>query len=170
MKQTETKRLDKLKTNLKGLISEYEQAEALLNEQLQAVIGSDPDRLESLIEQQIMQNTTLVRAEEELKKHIENIFLECWPSESAYSLTGLLEQLDTPAEELVSLRQELISQMKKNRKLQDQLTALLHFARRHNMEMFESCVGAASREAEAYDASGQKKKRSAESVAINRRA
>lgn len=159
-----------LKSSMTGLITEYQQARDLINDQIQAVIYSDLVWLDKLVEQQLSKYESLGTMEEDFKKKLEGVFRDYCPDENQYSLTVLLERLEKPSRELNKLRVELNEQVEKTQKLREQLMDILQFASKHNVDTFEQIFQLGSENAESYGADGQKKKGSVGSVAINQKA
>lgn len=168
--QVKSKQLRDLKSNIKYLITEYEEARDLINDQIQAVIYSDLVWLNSLVEEQLSRYKKLEKLEKDFKKNLKGIFRDFSPQENEYSLTLLLEHLEDPSKKLNRLRGELHEQVVKTQELRDQLVELLHFASKHNAETFEGILQLEKDSSESYGSDGKKNTNSAKSVAINQKA
>ncbi|MGD8747614.1 MAG: flagellar export chaperone FlgN [Balneolaceae bacterium] len=169
-KGNRNKHIDELKSSLADLISEYQKASDLINDQMQAVIYSDLVWLDSLVEEQLAKYESLQGLEEKFKEQLEGIFQDFCPEENQHSLTLLMEKLEQPSKELNRLRNELHEQVEKTQKLREQLMDLLHFAREHNVKTFEEICQLGDNAAESYSADGKMNKRTFGSVAINQKA
>jgi hypothetical protein len=168
-KEIKNQQFNELKSSLTGLITEYQQARDLVNDQIQAVIYSDLVWLDSLVEQQLEKYELLGTLEEDFKDKLEGIFRDYCPEENQYSLTILLERLEKPSRELNKLRVELHDQVDKTQELREQLMDLLQFASKHNVDTFER-IFQLGNNSESYGADGQMKNGSVSSVAINQKA
>lgn len=165
---SDSKEFRELRTSLKNLISEYRDTKNLIRDQINAVISSDLAWLDSLIEQQLEKYELLEKMERDFKQELERLFRNFRMRNKQYSLSLLLETLDQPSKELNQLREELHQQVEKTQELREQLIDLLQFASDHNTEIFEKIFRfEENKNSESYGADGQKKKQSANSVAIN---
>jgi len=159
-----------LKTSLIHLISEYEEACNMINDQIQAVIQSDLAMLDSLVEEQLSKHESLQDLEDEFKKELKGVFEDYCLKENKYSLSLLMHRLEAPSKELNRLRNQLQEQVKQTQRLRNQLVELLQFASKHNMETFEGIFQLGNDGSESYGADGQKKQGTVGSVAINQKA
>lgn len=164
------KQLKDLKSNIEYLITEYEEARDLINDQIQAVIYNDLIWLNSLVEEQLSRYKKLEKLENDFKKSLKGIFRDFCPEENQYSLTVLLNNLEDPSKKLNRLRGELHEQVVQTKQLRDQLMDLLHFASKHNEETFEGIFQLGKDNSESYGSDGKKNTNSTKSVAINQKA
>lgn len=161
--------VDKLQASIETLISEYRQAQTLLNEQMQAVIKHDILSLNDLVESQVEVYETLTQAELTFKSHLQS-FHRSHCRDEKLSLQNVVAHLDGPTEKLDTLREELHTLVEKTERLRKQLIDLLDFAQQQNAGVFEAICTVASNESDAYDAKGKKKMKQTPGLAINQQA
>lgn len=163
-------KINQLSMNMENLIEEYEEAHQLLNDQIEAVIYNDLNRLNKLIEKQLKKYENLEGLETDFKRKIESIFENFFPGETTHTITQMLKKLDQPSEKLEILRDRLLKQVMLTQKMRHQLVDLLEFAREHNKETLLSIYKLGQKDSERYNNKGKRKSADLTSVSINKKA
>lgn len=164
---TSQQEIDELVDSLSKLHSGYQETKKLLDEQMTAVISSDVNQLNELIDRQMVKYEELKEMEGDFKKRLIVLFQDYYPNASHPSLTRLLEVIDGSTEDIDRLRIDLYDQIHQTEQLRTQLMKLLEFATEYNSNSITELSHAARQSYQNYKGNGQIKEGQSPSLGLN---
>lgn len=145
-----------LKNSLRQLIDAFGEIHDLLEQQTQAVISHELERVNSLAEQQLEANAKVEEQEKMFKNELQLSINEINNGDTV-SLSALLVSMneDELHSDLKNLREDLVSQITSAQEKQQQLNELLTFAQQNVNETLKSIYMLGSKQSVHYDRAGQ---------------
>jgi hypothetical protein len=145
-----------LKNSLRHLIDAFNEIRRLLDEQTNAVIEHQLDKVNELAEQQLEANSKVEEREKMFKSELQLSINEVDEVDTV-SLSALLQEMpdNELQEELMGLRNELVEQITGAQDKQQELNELLLFAQQNVNETLKSIYMLGSKQSVHYDRSGQ---------------
>lgn len=158
---------EKLVKLVSQLTDEYEDAISYMKDQVQALIDNDLKQLEKKVQLQVSKYQEIQVLERRFKTGLNDVCESESLDQNEYSLTGLLKQnSNRPLEEV---RNKLLAQIKETKRLENQLSELLEFAKTHNHESIQVLNRLKNQLSVQYDKEGEKKENTLRSISINKK-
>ncbi len=154
---------------MEELTDEYRKTRNLMGDQIQALVRNDLDQLNKITEMQVERYETLQNLEHRFRNELNKMFDECDTQEKGRSLTRFMSELQTPNEDLNTLRDHLKEQVELTQKYKEQLLGLLEFAREHNAVILKEVYSEGEAASVHYTQKGERTS-NLRSVIINRKA